>query len=109
MKGSDVKRILKTNGYTLTRVAKIIGKNQQTLSEALKVDNIRIELLERIAKAIGKDTEFFFNDGRPVSQQIEKIEALYEETLKLYSLMLKVSKDINCSLLLIANTAQRNS
>jgi transcriptional regulator with XRE-family HTH domain len=54
MKGSDVKRILKAYGYTQTSVAKTIGTTPKALNEALSSDNIRIELLKRIAKAIGK-------------------------------------------------------
>jgi len=100
MKGSDVKKVLKAYGYTQTSVAKTIGMNQQTLSEALKGDNIRIELLKRIAKAIGKDVSFLFNDGKTDSKQIEQANAVYKKTLKLYAATLKLSENINRTLVL---------
>ena len=98
MKGTDVKRILKACGYTQSAVAKSIGMNQQTMSEALKSDNIRIELLKQIAKAIDKDVAFFFNEVKTDSKQIE---LLYEATIKLYYDMRKMQLEMNSTLFII--------
>lgn len=101
MKGSDVKKILRACGYTQTSVAKTIGTTPKALNEALNAENIKIELLKRIAKAIGKDVSFFFNDGKTDSKQIEQVNAVYKKTLKLYAATLKLSENINRKLVLL--------
>ena len=60
MKGQEVKKILKDNGYTQVQVARDLGMSQKMLSYHLNSDFIKIDLVERIAKAIKKDASFFF-------------------------------------------------
>lgn len=100
MKGSDVKKILKAYGHSQASVARTMGVKYTTLNESLNKENIKIELLKRIAKAIGKDVEFFFNDGKTDSKQIEQVNAVYKKTLKLYAATLKLSENINRTLVL---------
>ena len=109
MKGTDVKRILKAYGYTQASVARTMGVKYTTLNEALSLENIRIELLKRIAKAIGKDVEFFFNDGKTDSKQIEQVNDVFKKTLKLYKDTLKLSENIHRSLVLLNKHITSNS
>lgn len=100
MKGSDVKKILKAYGHTQSSVARTIGTTPKALNEALNSENIKIELLKRIAQAIGKDVEFFFNDGKTDSKQIEQVNEVFKKTLKLHKATLKIYESINRSLVL---------
>src|SRR5690606_26327017 len=95
----------KTNGYTFCRIAEKMGIIPQTLHETLRRENVKLKQIERIAKAIDKDVTFFTDYGKPEIQHIEEIRVLYQETLKLYAAMLEVSKNINCSLLSIAQNS----
>lgn len=99
MKGSEVKKILKANGFGQTYVAKKMGCTFKQLHVSLESDNLRIGLIEDISKAIGKDSSFFFNGGKTESKQMEQINAVYRKSLKLYEATLKISKDINRTLI----------
>lgn len=62
MKGSEVKKILKEIGYPLTRIAENMNVRPQLLACMLRTADIKTGVLERIAKAAGKDIFFFLGD-----------------------------------------------
>lgn len=97
MTGLEVKRILKQNNITVSKVARILGISPQLLHSNLDVQDIKTGVLERIAKAIGKDITFFFAKAT----DSKDIESIYEETKTLYVSMLEVSNSIKDSILSI--------
>lgn len=69
MKGQHIQDLIKQEGYSVNKMAELIGKSQQVLSSALKHDDIRTGLLEDIAKAMGKPLAFFYGENfGPMSQ-----------------------------------------
>lgn len=63
MKGSVVKQKIVDKGYTLQSVAEKIGMSKQNFRQtALIVENIRTDLLEQIAQAIGEPVCYFYNE-----------------------------------------------
>lgn len=54
---------MKQEGYSVNKMAELIGKSQQVLSSALKHDDVRTGLLEDIAKAMGKPLAFFYGEA----------------------------------------------
>jgi len=62
MKGIDVKEKLQKNKYSLKEIADLMGETPQNFQAMFKVEDIKTGVLERIAKAIGKDILFFFDD-----------------------------------------------
>ena len=98
MKGSEVKKTLKANGFTQSQVARLMGLTPMQIIKKLSSDNLSFGLIEDIAKAIGKDSSFFFNGGKTDSKEMKEIKAIYKKSLKLYEATLKISKDINRAL-----------
>ena len=69
MTGKHIQDLMKQEGYSVTRMAELIGTSQPNLTSALKHDDIRTGLLEGIAKAMGKPLSFFYGETYgPVSQ-----------------------------------------
>jgi transcriptional regulator with XRE-family HTH domain len=69
MTGQHLQDLMKQEGYSVNKMAELIGKSQQVLSSALKHDDVRTGLLEDIAKAMGKPLAFFYGETYgPVSQ-----------------------------------------
>lgn len=71
MKGSEVKKILKDTGYSLTRIAENMNISTGALNQLLNVEDIKTGVLEQIAKAAGKDIFFFL--GIPDIVRIPKV------------------------------------
>ena len=68
MTGQHILNLLKQEGYSVNKMAEMIGKSQPVLASALKHDDIRTGLLEDIAKAMGKPLSFFYGEAfGPVS------------------------------------------
>lgn len=59
MKGSEVKKILKDSGFVMSRIAEKIDLTPPEFDRMLKVKDIKTGVLDRIAKAAGKDIFFF--------------------------------------------------
>lgn len=69
MTGQHILNLLKQEGYSVNKMAEMIGRSQQNLATVLKHDDIRTGLLEDIAKAMGKPLSFFYGESYgPVSQ-----------------------------------------
>ena len=69
MTGQHLQNLMKQEGYSVNKMAELIGKSQQVLASALKHDDIRTGLLEDISKAMGKPLSFFYGETYgPVSQ-----------------------------------------
>lgn len=60
MKGIDVKKKLQSDRFTIKEIADIMGETPQNVQALLKVEDIKTGVLERIAKAIGKDILYFY-------------------------------------------------
>jgi len=61
MKGDTVRNILKNEGYVLDDVATSMGISPQSLNSKLKTSDIKVGVLEDMAKAINKSVYFFFD------------------------------------------------
>jgi transcriptional regulator with XRE-family HTH domain len=68
MTGQHILNLLKQEGYSVNKMAEMIGRSQQNLATVLKHTDIRTGLLEDIAKAMGKPLSFFYGEAfGPVS------------------------------------------
>ena len=59
MTGKELNDHLRRQGYSQTDVAKALGKTQQNIQYIFKAKSVKVEKLEMIAKALGKDMSFF--------------------------------------------------
>jgi len=62
MTGKHILDLMTQEGYSISRMAQMIGTSQPNLSSALKHTDIRTGLLEDIAKAMGKPLSFFYGE-----------------------------------------------
>lgn len=62
MTGKHVQDLIISEGYSINKMAKLIGVAQPNLVSLLKHDDIRTGLLEDIAKAMGKPLSFFYGE-----------------------------------------------
>lgn len=62
MKGITIKEILRQNGFTVSAVAEKLGESNQNLFGALKKDDVRTSLVERISEATGIPVSVFYGD-----------------------------------------------
>jgi transcriptional regulator with XRE-family HTH domain len=83
MKGIDVRKILKKNGYKIKEVAALMGETPQNLNSMFQADDIKTGVLERIAKAINKSLYFFFEerDMNQASNHENRIDKLIDLAL----------------------------
>lgn len=63
MKGSHIKKILLEKGISQGEVARRIGESQQNFSAALKSDDVKTGLVERIAGATDIPIGNFYGDA----------------------------------------------
>ena len=63
MTGQHLQNLMKQEGYSVNKMAELIGKSQQVLASALKHDDVRTGLVEDIAKAMGKPLSFFYGEA----------------------------------------------
>lgn len=69
MTGQHLQNLLKQEGYSVNKMAEMIGRSQQNLATLLKHEDVRTGLVEDIAKAMGKPLAFFYGETYgPVSQ-----------------------------------------
>lgn len=64
MKGIDLKFFLANKGYTVSRIAQMIDESQQNFSAAIKSDNIKTNLIERISAATGIPISEFYGEKK---------------------------------------------
>ncbi len=64
MKGSEVKKILQREGYTLADIAAQIGESPQNFAAMLAANDVKTGTLERIADAIKVNLYFFYSDEK---------------------------------------------
>lgn len=62
MKGQYIQDLMANEGYSVNKMAQMIGKSQQVLASALKHDDIRTGLLEDIARVMNKPLSFFYGE-----------------------------------------------
>lgn len=62
MNGSEVKKILRSIGVSQAFVAEKMNVSPQVLASMLRTSDIKVGVLDRIAKAAGKDIFFFLGD-----------------------------------------------
>lgn len=62
MTGKHILNLMNQEGYSINKMAQLIGTSQPNLSSALKHDDVRTGLLEDIAKAMGKPLSFFYGE-----------------------------------------------
>ena len=64
MKGTEVKKILLREGYTLSDIASRIGESPQNFAAMLAANDVKSGTLERIAVAIKVNLYFFYADEK---------------------------------------------
>ena len=71
MTGKHILNLMNQEGYSINKMAQLIGTSQPNLSSALKHDDVRTGLLEDIAKAMRKPLSFFYGETYgPVTQVV---------------------------------------
>lgn len=83
MKGQKIKEILRSEGFTLTEVASLLGfDTDQRLHSALKSDDVKSGLIEDIARVTNRSVGLFY--GLPVCINdhgiLDSDNATYNET-----------------------------
>lgn len=63
MSGEELKEVLRKTGMGITDIAKILGVSQQSLSQSLKVKDVKTGLVEDLAKALKLPISYFFGEG----------------------------------------------
>lgn len=76
MTGKELNDHLRRQGYSQTDVAKALGKTQQNIQYIFKAKSVKVEKLEMIAKALGKDMSFFL----PVDEsEVNRLREMLKE------------------------------
>lgn len=70
MTGKHLLALMTQEGYSISKMAQLIGTSQPNLSSALKHDDVRTGLLEDIARAMGKPLAFFYGEEYGVVAQV---------------------------------------
>ena len=70
MTGKHILNLMTQEGFSISKMAQLIGTSQPNLSSALKHDDVRTGLLEEIARAMGKPLAFFYGEEYGVVAQV---------------------------------------
>ena len=70
MTGKHLQDLILSEGYSINKMAQMIGKSQPVLASALKHDDVRAGRLEDIARAMGKPLAFFYGEEFGVVAQV---------------------------------------
>jgi transcriptional regulator with XRE-family HTH domain len=70
MTGKHILDLMLQEGYSVNKMAELIGTSQPNLLSALKHTDVRTGLLEKIAQAMGKPLAFFYGEEFGVVSQI---------------------------------------
>ena len=69
MTGDYLKNLILSEGYTINKMAELIGVAQPNLVMLLRHEDVRTGLVEKVAKAMNKPLSFFYGETYgPVSQ-----------------------------------------
>lgn len=69
MTGDYLKNLILSEGYTINKMAELIGVAQPNLVMLLRHEDVRTGLVEKVAKAMGKPLSFFYGETYgPISQ-----------------------------------------
>ena len=69
MTGDYLKNLILSEGYTINKMAELIGVAQPNLVMLLRHEDVRTGLVEKVAKAMGKPLSFFYGETYgPVTQ-----------------------------------------
>ena len=63
MTGKHILDLMQQEGYSVNKMAELIGTSQPNLLSALKHTDVRTGLLEKIAQAMGKPLSFFYGES----------------------------------------------
>lgn len=63
MTGKHILDLMQQEGYSVNKMAELIGTSQPNLLSALKHTDVRTGLLEKIAQAMGKPLSFFYGEA----------------------------------------------
>lgn len=63
MKGEHLKNLILSEGYTINKMADLIGIAQPNLLMLLKHEDVRTGLVEKVADVMGKPLAFFYGEA----------------------------------------------
>ena len=63
MKGEHLKNLILSEGYTINKMADLIGVAQPNLLMLLKHEDVRTGLVEKVADVMGKPLAFFYGEA----------------------------------------------
>jgi transcriptional regulator with XRE-family HTH domain len=81
MRGEEVKRIIEDDGIPLNEVAEKLGISPQNLNNWLNVKDMKIGILNKIAKAINKNIYYFIDSQ---SDEFIKSSILSKDIIRYY-------------------------
>ena len=70
MTGNHLKNLILSEGYSINRMAELIGIAQPNLLVLLKHEDVRTGLVEKVAEAMGKPLSFFYGEAYGQVSQI---------------------------------------
>jgi hypothetical protein len=70
MTGKHILDLMLQEGYSVNKMAELIGTSQPNLLSALKHTDVRTGLLEKIAQAMGKPLAFFYGEEYGVVSRV---------------------------------------
>lgn len=59
MTGKELKELVKGTGVSIAELARKMGKTTQNISYIFNAKSVKMEKIERIAEALGKDISYF--------------------------------------------------
>ena len=69
MTGNHLKNLILSEGYTINKMAELIGIAQPNLVNLLKHEDVRTGLVEKVAQVMGRPLSFFYGEAYgPVTQ-----------------------------------------
>ena len=98
MKGSEVRKKLKSIGISQAFIAEKMNISRQTLASMLRTSDIKVGVLDRIAKAVGKDIFFFLGDNENIYFNIPKVDSMKDD--KIYTTFLETIESMRNYLLI---------
>lgn len=88
MSGEELKIKLSNEGYTITRLAELLGESQPNISAKLSRDSVKTDFLEKLCDVLNKDMSFFYGGtkflviNKSSSEQQQVPRYLYEDLKK---------------------------
>ena len=97
MTGKELSDHLRRKGYSQTDVARAMGTTQQNIQYIFRAKSVKVEKLQTIAKALGKDMSFFLPEDEGECNRLraelqakdEEIKTLNERIDKLVEIIRK--------------------